>query len=101
MTAEAVSSAGVGRSIEETNPCAPDTVTEMERAGATTTAGSVGLTAQQPLWTVALDSDMEAQQSCPVLCACCRQISAGAARAPINRMATAARWKTPCNMVSA
>ena len=101
MTAETVSSLGDESSLEETNSCAPDTVTELVTAGATTTAGSVGLTAQQLLWMIALHLDMEEQQACPVLCACCRQISAGATRVPINKMATAARWKTPCNMVSA
>jgi len=101
MTVETVSSLGEESSLEETTCCPADKTGEPERAGATTTAGSVGLTVQQSLWTVALDSDIEAQQSCPVLCACCRQISAGEAKAPINKMATAARWKTPCNMVSA
>jgi hypothetical protein len=100
MTAKAGSSFEKERSCEGINTCAPDKGAETERAGATT-AGSVGLTLQQSLWTVALDSTIEAQQSCPVLCACCRQISAGAAKVPIKTMATAARWKTPCNMVTA
>ncbi len=101
MIAEAGSSRGEESSLEDTNSCAPDKVAEPERAGATTTAGNVCLTAQQSLWTVVLDSDMEAQQSCPPFCICCRQIPAGAINVPINKMATAARWKTPCNMVTA
>ena len=100
MTAEAKGSACEKDSLEKAICCAPAKVTEPERAGATTIAGRVGLTTQQLLWTVVLDLDIEAQHSCPVLWACCRQISAGAAKVPINTMATAARWKTPCNMVS-
>jgi hypothetical protein len=49
MTAETVNSSGDESPVEETNSCAPDTVTEPETAGATTTAGSVGRTAQQSL----------------------------------------------------
>ena len=101
MNAEAGNSLGEESSFEETNTCVPDKVAEPERAGITTMAGSAGLTVQQSLWMVALGSDIEAQQSCPSLCARCRQIAAGAAKIPINRVATAARWKTPCNMVSA
>jgi hypothetical protein len=101
MTAETVSSRGEENSFDETNSCAADKVGEPERAGATTTAGRVGRTAQQSPWAIELHLDMRAQHTCPALCVCCMQISAGAARVPINRMATAARWKTPCNMLSA
>jgi len=100
MIAEAGSTRGEESCLGDTNSCVPDKAAETERAGATT-AGNVGLRVQQSPWTVAPDSAMEAQQSCPPFCICCRQISAGAARAAINKMATAARWKTPCNMVSA
>lgn len=101
MTAETVSSLGEENSVAETNSCAPKTVNELVTAGATTMAGKVGRAAQQLLWMIAPHLDMEEQQACPVLCAFCRQISAGATRVPINKMATAARWNMPCNMVSA
>jgi len=101
MTAEAGSSSGEELSFAETNSCAPDKGAEPKRAGATTMAGSVGLTVQQLPSTLGQDSDIAAQQSCAALWAGCRQIPAGAAKAPINTMATAARWKTPPNMVSA
>jgi hypothetical protein len=65
-------------------------------------AGSVGRAAQQLLHCMLAPlSAIPAQQSCAALCAGCRHVSAGAAKAPINTMATAARWKTPCNMLSA
>ena len=101
MISETVSSLGEESSFEETNSCASDKGVKPERAGATITAGCVGLTAQQLLWTIALHLDMETQQACPAFCACCKQISAGATRVPMSKMDTAARWKTPCNMVSA
>jgi len=101
MIAEARISLREESPVDETNTCAPETTAEPDRAGETTTAGRVGLTVQQLFSTVALDMSIAAQQSFPVWCTCCRQIPAGAANAPINTMATAARWKTPCNMVSA
>jgi hypothetical protein len=58
MTAETVSSSGAESPVEETNSCAPGAETELQTAGATTTAGSDGRTAQQLLWTIELHFDM-------------------------------------------
>jgi hypothetical protein len=71
---------------------------EPGRFGATTTAGSGALAKQQFVRTDWLDLDVREQQLCAVLCAGCRQIQEGVSNVPINRMATAARWKTPRNM---
>jgi len=92
MTARATNSPGAERSFAPTNTRAAIKGAETVTAGATTMAGSVGRAAQQLLlWTLAPVSVIETQQSCAALCAGCRQVSAGAAKAPINTMATAAR----------
>ena len=69
--------------------------------GETITAGGAGLNVQQFVLTAACCWDMEAQQLCSALAVCCVQIPIGATSVPINTMATAARWKIPCNMVPA
>jgi len=61
-------------------------------------AGTVLVAVQQSLWIEALDSDAPAQQSCAALWDRCWQIPDGATRVPISKMATAARWRKPCNM---
>jgi len=71
---------------------------ESGRFGATTTAGSGALAVQQFFRTDWWDLDACAQQLCVALCIGCRQIPEGASNAPINKMATAARWKTPRNI---
>ena len=72
------------------NSCATVNGAGLEQSGATT-AGSVDLAAQQLFWIDALDSEAEAQQSCPAFGACRRQIPDGAIKVPINKMAIAAR----------
>ena len=101
MTAEAGSLSGKEPWFEETNGGASARGAGLEKAGAKTKAGRVGLTVQQLPSTLGQALDIAAQQLCAVLFASGRQVSAGAAKAAINMMATAARWKTPCNMVSA
>jgi len=92
MTARATNSPGVERSFAPANSCAPGKGAETVTAGATTMAGSIGRAAQQLLpCMLAPLSAIPAQQACIALCAGCRQVSAGAARAPIKTMATAAR----------
>ena len=59
------------------------------------------MTAQQSFCTVLLREDACAQQLCPDRCDCARQVPEGAISAPINTMATVARWKTPLNMAQA
>jgi hypothetical protein len=70
------------------------------RFGATTTAGSGTLAMQQFVRRDCCDLDVCKQQLCAVLCAGCRQIPNGVSKEPIRTMATAARRKTPLNMVS-
>jgi hypothetical protein len=74
---------------------------EPGRFGATTTAGSGALAVQQFVRTDWWDLEACEQQLCAALCIGCKQIPEGASNAPINRMATAARWKTPRNIDSA
>jgi hypothetical protein len=74
---------------------------EPGRFGATTTACSGALAVQQFVRTDWWDLDVRAQQLCVALCVGCRQIPEGASNAPINKMATAARWKTPRNIDTA
>jgi len=74
---------------------------EPGRLVATTTAGSGALAAQQFVRTDWLDLDACEQQLCAAFCAGCRQVPNGASNEPIKTMATAARWKTPLNMVPA
>jgi hypothetical protein len=71
---------------------------EPGRFGAMTTAGSGALAVQQFVRTDWWDLDVREQQQSVALCIGCRQIPDGASNEPINRMATAARWKTPRNM---
>jgi len=87
-----------GRSSGETNSWAMATGAEPGRFGATTIAGSGVLVVQQFVLAELLDSDLCEQHLCPALCVRCRQVPNGASKVPINRMATAARWKTPVNM---
>ena len=88
-------------SSSETNARTTVIGAEPGRFGATTTAGSGALAVQQFVRTDWWDLDARAQQLCVALCIGCRQIPEGASNAPINKMATAARWKTPCNIDSA
>jgi hypothetical protein len=88
-------------SSKEMNSCAKVIGAETGRLGATTTAGSDALATQQFDWAVLRDSDACEQQLCAPMCVRCMQVPNGASNAPINTMATAARWKTPLNMVSA
>jgi hypothetical protein len=73
---------------------------EPGRFGVTTAAGSGALAVQQFTpkdWWNFLACE---QQLCALFCDRCRQFPDGASNAPINTMATAARWKTPLNMDS-
>ena len=100
MTARAGDTLCVEGSSAPTISCATVNGADTENSGATT-AGSIVLAMQQSFWTDLLDAGAAAQQSCAPLCICCRQTSDGVTNVPINKMATAARWKTPCNMVLA
>jgi hypothetical protein len=84
----------------EMNSCATVIGAEPGRLGATTTAGSGALATQQFVWAVLRDSDACEQQLCAALCIRCKQVPNGASNAPINTMATAARWRTPLNMAT-
>ena len=84
----------------ETNARTTVNGAEQGRFGATTTAGSGALAVQQFVRTDWWALDACEQQLCAALCIGCRQIPDGVSNAPINKMATAARWKTPLNMVS-
>jgi len=101
MTANIGNSLGEADSSSETTARTTVNGAEPGRFGATTTAGSGALAVQQFVRTESWDPDVCEQQLCAVLCAGCRQIPDGASNEPINRMATAARWKTPCNIESA
>jgi hypothetical protein len=69
--------------------------------GATTTACSGVRTVQQLVWAALSGADAGGQQLCAHAGFQLKQLPRGAISATINRMATAPRWKTPCNMVSA
>jgi hypothetical protein len=71
---------------------------EPGRLGATATAGSGALAVQQFAPTDWWVWEACEQQLCAAFCAGCRQIPNGASNEPINRMAKAARWKTPFRM---
>jgi hypothetical protein len=66
-----------------------------------TTTGMGVRTVQQFACAVLSGAVAGAQQLCADLWVRCRQVPSGASIVPINRMATAARWNTPLNMVSA
>jgi hypothetical protein len=100
MTDNTESSLDEADSSSETNTCTTINGAEPGRFGAATTAGSGALAVQQFVRTDWWDMDACKQQLCAALCIGCRQIPDGVSKAPINRMATAARWKTPLNMVS-
>jgi hypothetical protein len=73
---------------------------EPGRLGATATAGSGALAVQQFVWTNWLDLDACEQQLCAAFRAGWRQFPNGASNEPIKTIATAARWKTPLNIIS-
>ena len=88
-------------SSREMNSCATVIGAEPGRLVATTTAGSGAVAVQQFVRTDWLDLDACEQQLCAAFCAGCRQVPNGASNEPIKTMATAARWKTPLNMLPA
>jgi hypothetical protein len=92
-------SPGKEASFAETRAEATVTAAETGGFGATTTAGRGARAVQQSLCNVLWPLEAAAQQLCAIFCAGCRQIPSGASIAPINRVATAARWKTPLNML--
>jgi hypothetical protein len=67
-------------------------------AGVATDAGGCSRTMQQFCRAELPGWEAWEQQLCAVRCAGCRQTPNGASRAPIKRMATAARWKNPLRM---
>src|SRR5271157_5761338 len=98
MTDNTENSLDEADSSSETNTRTTVNGAEPGRFGATTTAGSGALAEQQFVRTDWWDLHAREQQLCVALCIGCRQIPEGASNAPINRMATAARWKTPRNI---
>jgi hypothetical protein len=101
MTDNTGNSLGEADSSSEMNARTTINGAEPGRFGATTTAGSGALAVQQFVRADWWDLDVCEQQLCAALRIGCRQIPDGASNEPINRMATAARWKTPCNIESA
>lgn len=87
--------------LEATNSRATVIGAGAERAVARTTAGRGARAVQQFACAALSGAVAGVQQLCADLCVCCRQVPSGASIVPINRMATAARWRTPVNMVSA
>ena len=87
-------------SSREMNSWATVIGAEQGSLGVTTTAGSWALAVQQFVRTEWLDLYACEQQPCAAFCTGCRQVPNGASNVPIKTMATAARWKTPLNMVS-
>jgi hypothetical protein len=82
------------------NSCATVIGAEPGRSVAKTRAGSGALAVQQFVPMDWWDLEARKQQLWAALCAGCRQIPDGASKVPIKTMVTAARWKTPLNMVS-
>jgi hypothetical protein len=101
VKAETENALGAEFSLEATISRATAHGGEAGRVGATTTAGRGARAAQQFAFAVFSGAVAGAQQLCAVLWVRCRQVPSGASIVPINRMATAARWKTPFNMVPA
>jgi hypothetical protein len=83
----------------EMNSCATVAGAGPKNIGVTTTAGSGAVAEQQFVPADVKDSDAREQQLCAFLCVGCRQIPDGASKEPINRMDTAARWKSLFNML--
>jgi hypothetical protein len=98
MTDNTENSLDEADSFSETNARTTVIGAEPGRFGATTMAGNGALAVQQFVRTDWWDLEACKQQLCAALCAGCRHIPDGASNEPINRMATAARWKTPRNM---
>jgi len=89
---------GEERSLAERNAPTRTMGAESAKVGATRTAGEGSRTMQQSGFADLLVCETWEQQLCAVVCVGCRQIPNGARSAPINRMATAARWKNPLRM---
>ena len=101
MKAETENALGEEIPIEATNSRATAIGAGAGRVCAMTTADMGVRTVQQFACAVLSGAVAGAQQLCADLWVRCRQVPSGASIVPINRMATAARWKTPCNMESA
>lgn len=101
MKAETENALGEETPLEATNSRATAIEGEAGSVGATTTAGKGVRAVQQFVCAVLSGAVAGAQQLCGDLWVRCRQVPSGASIVPINRMATAARRKTPLNMVPA
>lgn len=101
MKAEAENALRQEIPLKATNSRAADIGAGTGRVGTTTAAGRGVRALQQFACAVLSGAVAGVQQLCADFWVRCRQVPSGASIIPINRVATAARWKTPLNMLSA